>query len=96
MMKIRSKIVAGAAKDTGASFVRQLVVRYRLLKRKLDNALAREDRDYSRLTALSQELARFRQKVRDELLKRKGAKQALSDARERKASHSRKLPLTTP
>lgn len=94
-MKTRSKIVAGATKDR-ASFVRQLVVRYRSLKRKLDNALAREDRDYSRLTALSQELARFRQKIRDELLRRKDAKQALSDARERKASHSRKLPLTTP
>lgn len=50
-----------------SGFLRSLVERYRAIKRALSEALGRRESEYSRLTALSQELARLRSKIKAEL-----------------------------
>lgn len=51
----------------GGEIVRRLAGRYRALKRRIRDMLMRGDRDYSILSALSQELGRIRQRIRADL-----------------------------
>lgn len=53
---------------------RTLVTRYRAIKRALSEALGRGDGEYSRLTALSQEIARLRNKIKTELALRRDSR----------------------
>ena len=48
--------------------------RYRSLKRRIDDMLGRGDRDYSTLTALSQEIGGMRRRIREGLRRRREAR----------------------
>jgi hypothetical protein len=50
-----------------SGFLRSVVERYRAIKRALSEPLGRRESEYSRLIALSQELARLRSKIKAEL-----------------------------
>jgi hypothetical protein len=49
----------------------RLAERYRVLRNRVSDMLGRGDRDYSTLTALSQEISWIRQKIRQELERRR-------------------------
>lgn len=49
----------------------RLLGRYRALKRRIVDMLMRGDRDYSMLSALSQEIGRMRQSIRADLQRRR-------------------------
>lgn len=48
--------------------------RYRALRQRVADMLLRGDRDYARLSALSQEIGRMRQKLRADLQRRRDAR----------------------
>jgi hypothetical protein len=64
------------ARGAGAKPSGGLVGRYRALRERLSDMLARGDRDYSALTALSQEIGRMRRKIREKLERRRQARKA--------------------
>lgn len=77
----------GGLRATGARLLGGVAGQYRALKRRLADMLMRGDRDYAMLSALSQELGRMRQRIRedlqrrrDERRRRKAAKTATSGA----------------
>lgn len=55
-----------------------IVRRYRTLRRKLGELLGRGERDYGRITALSQEIGSIRQKIRDDLARRRARRRSRS------------------
>jgi len=67
--------------DTGAKLIGNLYARYRELRKRIASMLGRGDRDYGTLTALSQEIGCMRQKVRDELQRRRWERQRQNAAR---------------
>lgn len=74
---------------------RSIVGRYRALKRALADALGRGDSEYSRLTALSQEIARLRAKIRTELdarRQRRIARQSANSAQGIRAGNTSRPP----
>lgn len=73
----------------GGELVRRLAARYRALKRRIRDMLMRGDRDYSILSALSQEIGRIRQRIRADL--REGRDKRVLERAARKAT-PRALP----
>lgn len=63
MEKPRPDQGSGSLRVSGA----RLFGRYRALKRRIVDMLMRGDRDYSMLSALSQEIGRMRQRIRADL-----------------------------
>ncbi len=55
-----------------------IVRRYRTLRRKLGELLGRGEQDYGRITALSQEIGSIRQKIRDDLARRRARRRSRS------------------
>jgi hypothetical protein len=62
--------------------------RYRSLRRRIDDMLGRGDRDYSTLTALSQEIGGMRRRIREGLHRRR-------EARRKSRSHAQAERLAT-
>jgi hypothetical protein len=58
--------------------------RYRSLKRRIDAMLGRGDRDYSTLTALSQEIGGMRRRIREGLHRRREARRKRRSAAQAK------------
>jgi hypothetical protein len=67
---------------------RSCAERYRSLKRRIDDLLGRGDRDYSTLTALSQEIGGMRRRIREGLHRR-------PEARRKSRSHAQAKRLAT-
>jgi hypothetical protein len=63
-------------RGTGAKPTGGFVGRYKALRERLSDMLGRGDRDYSTLTALSQEIGRMRRKIRQKLERRREARKA--------------------
>lgn len=53
-----------------------IVRRYRTLRRKLGELLGRGEQDYARLSAMSQEIGSIRQKIRDDLARRRARRRS--------------------
>lgn len=77
----------GPSRASQPRFLGGIAERYRALKRRLADMLMRGDRDYAKLSALSQEIGRIRQRIRadlqrrrDERKRRKAAKKATAAA----------------
>ena len=68
-----------------------LAGKYRSLRQRLADLLHRGDRDYGRLSALSQEIGRIRQSIRLELERRRIERKARKDRR-----RSDRKPRVTP
>jgi hypothetical protein len=66
----------GRPRGAGAKPCGGFVGRYEALRERLSDMLGRGDRDYSTLTALSQEIGRMRRKIRQNLERRRGERKA--------------------
>jgi hypothetical protein len=75
----------------GVKMFGALAGKYRSLRQRLADLLHRGDRDYGRLSALSQEIGRIRQSIRLELERRRIERKARKDRR-----RSDRKPRVTP
>jgi len=69
--KPRSAQGSGGLRVLGARLFGGVAGRHRALKRRIVDMLMRGDRDYSMLSALSQEIDRMRQRIRADLQERR-------------------------
>lgn len=61
-----------------AAVLAGIVRRYRTLRRKLGELLGTGERDYAKLSAMSQEIGLIRQKIRDDLARRRARRRSRS------------------